>query len=132
MTDHTGRCTEAQTPAPRQALGAYVLGALDQAETDQVTAHLAHCPGCHEEYLELLDLVPLLASVTEADVVRGPLEPGPEVLDQTLAAWRRDATDPRRTTATNAEPHERPAAPATLWPPPAWQCSPPSARSPRT
>ena len=98
MTDHTGRCTEAQTPAPRQAVGAYVLGALDQAETEQVTAHLAHCPSCHEEYLELLDLVPLLASVTEADVVRGPLEPGPQVLDQTLAAWRRDATDPRRTT----------------------------------
>jgi len=65
MTDHIDRCTAPQTPSLRLAVGAYVLGALDPAETDQVTAHLDQCPSCHQEYLNLLDLVPLLACVTE-------------------------------------------------------------------
>jgi anti-sigma factor RsiW len=90
MTDHTDRCTAPKIPSLRLALGGYVLGALGSAETDQVTAHLADCPSCHEEYLELLDLVPLLACVTEADAVHGPIEPDPDALGQTLAAWRRD------------------------------------------
>ena len=99
MTDRAGRCTAPQTPALRQAVGAYVLGALDQAETDQVTVHLADCASCTEEYLDLLDLVPLLATVTESDAVHGPVEPGPDVLGQTLAAWRRDTAIPHTSTA---------------------------------
>jgi len=93
MTNRTDRCTEPQTPSLQLAVGAYVLGALDPADTDQVTAHLAHCPNCHEEYVDLLDMVPLLAGVSEADAVHGPLEPGPDVLGQTLATWRRDTTE---------------------------------------
>ena len=90
MSDHADRCTEAQTPSLQLSIGAYVLGALEPAETDEVTEHLVECQSCREEYLELLDLVPLLASVTEADAVHGPPEPDPDVLGQALAAWRLD------------------------------------------
>jgi anti-sigma factor RsiW len=47
MADRTDRCNAPQTPSLRLAIGAYALGALGQAETDQVTMHLAHCPSCH-------------------------------------------------------------------------------------
>ena len=105
MTDRVDGCTEPQSPSLHLSVGAYALGALDLAETDQITAHLARCPSCHEEFLDLLDLVPLLATVAEADAVHGPLQPGPDALDQALAAWRRDTAEPR---ASAAGPDRRP------------------------
>jgi Putative zinc-finger len=104
MTDRVDGCTEPQSPSLHLAVGAYALGALGLAEADQISTHLARCPSCHEEYLDLLDLVPLLATVAEADAVHGPLRPGPDPLDQTLAAWRRDTA---RSQTTAAEPDRR-------------------------
>jgi hypothetical protein len=108
MTDHGGRCTAAQTPALREAVGAYVLGALDSTETDQVTAHLADCHSCREEYLELLELLPLLATVTEAGAVNGPVRPGPDVLGRLLSSWRRDSVGGRRDPAGRGPLSRRP------------------------
>lgn len=104
MTELVDGCTEPQSPSLHLAVGAYALGALGLAEADQVTTHLARCSSCHKEYLELLDLVPLLATVAEADAVHGPLRPGPDMLDQTLAAWRRDTAGPE---TSAAEPDRR-------------------------
>lgn len=103
MSDHADRCIEAQTPSLQLSIGAYVLGALEPAETDEVTMHLVACHSCREEYLELLDLVPLLASVTEADAVHGPPEPDPDVLGQALAAWRLDSAAAGSGRARDAE-----------------------------
>lgn len=96
MSDHADRCTAPHNPSLRLAVGAYVLGALDPQESDEVAAHLAACPGCREEYRQSRDLVPLLAAVTEADAVHGPPAPDADMLGQTLAAWRRDTAGPHR------------------------------------
>ena len=50
-------------PHPGEALGAFVLGALDEAEAAQVRAHLAGCPGCRAEQERLADTSGLLAVV---------------------------------------------------------------------
>lgn len=48
----------------RTALGAYVLGALDLDEHQQVRAHLADCAQCRAEYDQLAGVPSLLATVT--------------------------------------------------------------------
>ena len=55
-------CTAANDPWLREAVGAYLLGALEPAENDRVAAHLAGCASCRAEYGELAELLPLLAS----------------------------------------------------------------------
>ena len=44
----------------RQALGVYVLGAIDPAERAQVDEHLASCPGCREDLAGLAGLPAML------------------------------------------------------------------------
>ena len=102
MTDHSGRCTDPQNPALREALGTYVLGALDPDETDRVAAHLARCRSCREEYLELLEVLPLLAALTETEALHGPVQPGPEILDRVLAARPQNPATPERDSAEHA------------------------------
>ncbi|MEW2624593.1 zf-HC2 domain-containing protein [Streptomyces sp. NPDC048106] len=51
----------------RLALGAYVLGKLPPAETEQVRDHLAECAECRAEHAQLTGLPALLAVVTEAE-----------------------------------------------------------------
>jgi predicted anti-sigma-YlaC factor YlaD len=53
----------------RQALGVYVLGAIDPAERALVDAHLSTCPECREELAGLAGLPALLrrVPVTEAE-----------------------------------------------------------------
>ncbi|WP_225096943.1 anti-sigma factor [Streptomyces sp. CoH27] len=53
--------------ALRMALGAYVLGALSPAETEQVRAHLETCDACRAEYEQLAGLPALLAMVTATE-----------------------------------------------------------------
>jgi hypothetical protein len=54
--------------------GAYVLGALDDAELAEFEAHLATCPECRDRVEELRPIVGLLADVR----ANGPeLDPGP-------------------------------------------------------
>ncbi|MCL9762191.1 zf-HC2 domain-containing protein [Frankia sp. AiPa1] len=67
----TGDCA-----APRIALGAYVLGALDPADRSVVEHHLAGCADCRAELSSLAGLPGLLGrlrltDVTEADELTG-------------------------------------------------------------
>lgn len=96
MNDAVSGCIAPQTPALREAVGAFVLGALGPTESDLVSAHLTDCAACRVEYAELLDLLPLLASVCEQEAVHGPVRPEPAVLGRVLASARRPARENRR------------------------------------
>jgi predicted anti-sigma-YlaC factor YlaD len=54
----------------RQALGVYVLGAIDPAERAQVDEHLATCPGCREELASLAGLPAMLRKVPVVEAER--------------------------------------------------------------
>lgn len=84
MTDRVPPCTAARDPWLREAVGAYLLGALEPEENDRVAAHLVGCANCRAEYGELTELLPLLASVTETEAVNGPVRPEPAVLGRVL------------------------------------------------
>ncbi len=85
----------------RQALGVYVVGAIDPAERSVVDRHLATCSACRDELAGLAGLPALLGRVT---LQEAELEPGtaaemqapPRLLDSMLTeqarrrrAWRR-------------------------------------------
>jgi Putative zinc-finger len=71
----------------RQALGAYVLGALSPSERAAMDAHLVWCTGCRAELVGLAGLPGLLGSVPSADVA-SLAEPGagPEALGEPVPA----------------------------------------------
>lgn len=50
----------------RHALGAFVLGGLDEVETDAVRRHLAECPTCRREHDEIAGAPALLGLVRDA------------------------------------------------------------------
>jgi hypothetical protein len=54
----------------RQALGVYVLGAIDPAERAQVDEHLAACPECREELASLAGLPAMLRKVPIVEAER--------------------------------------------------------------
>lgn len=85
MNERAPHCVAANDPWLREAVGAYLLGALEPVENDRVAAHLAVCASCRAEYGELAELLPLLASVTEAEAVNGPVKPEAAVLGRVLA-----------------------------------------------
>lgn len=91
MTDRAPQCTAGRDSWQREAVGAYLLGALEPAESDQVATHLGECAGCRAEYGELTELLPLLASVSEAEAVNGPVRPEPAVLGRVLETTTRQA-----------------------------------------
>lgn len=68
----------------RISLGSYVLGALDDAETAEVEAHLDTCAACRAELSELSGLPPLLARVSAEDIERAAAPPR-AVLDGVFA-----------------------------------------------
>ncbi|WP_194910079.1 zf-HC2 domain-containing protein [Catenulispora rubra] len=77
----------------RIALGAYVLGALDEAESQQVRKHLRECLACQKEHDELVEVRMVLdrARATSA-----------------LAAWSaRDATPSAAPQPTGPAPNKR-------------------------
>lgn len=84
MSDHRSQ---------REALGAYVVGALPPAERRDVEGHVETCASCRDEVARLSALPPLLAQL-EADEVLADL-PGqvPDVVPGLLAAV---ASDRRR------------------------------------
>lgn len=67
----------------RQALGVYVLGAIDPAERSIVDAHLSQCLDCREELAGLAGLPALLGRVPYADAERLAL--GDEELEEAPA-----------------------------------------------
>jgi hypothetical protein len=87
MTEH------AECGDVRQALGVYVVGAIDPAERVIVDAHLSQCQGCREELAGLAGLPALLRRVPVEDAERLVLdgagltnleEPPAEMLDSLL------------------------------------------------
>ncbi|MFF0157921.1 anti-sigma factor family protein [Streptomyces sp. NPDC005263] len=52
------------------ALGAYLLGALEQAERAAVERHVAHCADCRAELMELAPLVGLLQPLRDEELRR--------------------------------------------------------------
>ncbi|MBS2962300.1 zf-HC2 domain-containing protein [Actinocrinis puniceicyclus] len=96
MNDRLPPCNAPSDPWLREAIGAYLLGALEPAENDRVAAHLAECASCRAEYGELTELVPLLASVTETEAVNGPVRPEPAVLGRVLETASQHAADTGR------------------------------------
>lgn len=81
-------CAEVAELAP-----AFVLGALEAAESDSVRRHLAACPEAHPELAELHSVVPALFEAVE------PLAPPAGLKDRILAAAAAD-----RQGATDAPP----------------------------
>jgi hypothetical protein len=71
----------------RQGLGAYVLGGLDEDETEAVAAHAAECPRCRGELEELAETAELLA------VLREPIRRAPADLKRRVLG---DARPSRR------------------------------------
>jgi hypothetical protein len=66
--------------------GAYVLGALDDAERAAFVDHLRSCPECRQAVAEIEDLPGLLALVPR----EGPVDPPPTVLAHLLDEVRRE------------------------------------------
>jgi anti-sigma-K factor RskA len=58
--------------------GAYVMGALDDADRRAFEAHLETCPDCHERVAEARAAVDLLSGVTATEVAEPP--PMPDTL----------------------------------------------------
>ena len=84
-------------------LGAYLLGALDEAGEDRFAAHLAGCERCRAEAAELEGTLGLLSRSA------APVAPPPELETRTLDAIRAAAGN------GGARPPERPR-PRLAWP----------------
>jgi anti-sigma factor RsiW len=95
-------CAEVADLAP-----AFVLGALEGAESDSVRRHLAACPEAHPEMAELHSVVPALFEVVE------PVGPPAGLKERILAAAAADAQR-----ASEAQPASAPvpAAPVPATP----------------
>lgn len=70
----------------REALGAWVLGALDGPARREVEAHVATCPDCAVEVAALSPLPGLLSRVSAEDVVDGRLVVHPGLRPRMAAA----------------------------------------------
>jgi anti-sigma factor RsiW len=79
----------------RTLLGAYALGVLDQAEAQEVTAHLSTCADCRREVNELGQVRPLLDTVPPEAFLDGPPD-NDMVLQRALREIRREAPARRR------------------------------------
>jgi len=93
VSDRVPPCTATRDPWLREAVGAYLLGALEPEENDRVAGHLVTCASCRAEYGELTELLPLLASVTETEAVNGPVRPEPAVLGRVLETASQQVAD---------------------------------------
>jgi len=93
VIDRVPPCTATRDPWLREAVGAYLLGALEPEENDRVAGHLVTCESCRAEYGELTELLPLLASVTETEAVNGPVRPEPAVLGRVLETASQQVAD---------------------------------------
>jgi anti-sigma-K factor RskA len=102
----------------QDATGAYVLGALDEAELGAFEEHLAGCPACREEVAELRPAVQALPTSVD------PVDPPPSLKARIMAEVEREAA----LLAAAGPEADRPAAPA---PPRPRRWRLPSLRMPR-
>jgi|SRR5579859_969304 len=72
-----------------EALAAYAADALDQAESDQIRAHLAGCPACQAELTSLRVVTDRLANLAPRR------QPQPRLRQRVLAVVERAAQPPR-------------------------------------
>ncbi len=79
----------------RDDLGGYVFDALDPAERDAVTAHLAACPACAAELARFSGLPALLAHAEGLEIPAAPEAVEERLLDQ-IARERGAGRRPRR------------------------------------
>jgi hypothetical protein len=96
VADHTFAglsCSAVADLAP-----AFVLGALDPAESGAVRRHLAECPEAHPEMAELNSVVPALFEV--ADPVAAPAGLKERILAAAAADTQRAAVDTQRAAGT--------------------------------
>lgn len=70
----------------RQALGSYLVGALDPAERSAVETHLAGCPACREELASYAGIPGLMSRLTLDEVLGEALLPPASLLPAVLAA----------------------------------------------
>lgn len=94
MNERTSRCVSPEDPSQRESVAAYALGALEPAEADLVALHLAACESCRVEYMDVLDMLPLLASVSEQEAVSGPVRPDPALLGNVIATSLQPGSEP--------------------------------------
>ncbi|MFN8130915.1 MAG: anti-sigma factor [Solirubrobacteraceae bacterium] len=67
------------------ALGAFVLGALDDQERERVAKHVAACPACRQDVADLQVAADVLPQGVE------PVTPPPELKDRIMAVVRSEA-----------------------------------------
>lgn len=70
----------------REALGSYLLGALDPAERDRVATHLKGCVVCRDEFASYAALPGLMSRLSREEIVADQLDPPAALLPRTLAA----------------------------------------------
>ncbi len=80
----------------REALGAYVLGALEPDERREVEAHLADCAACRDELARLSALPPLLEHLTAAEAADASLIPSPALAARLTATTLQEGQRLRR------------------------------------
>jgi anti-sigma factor RsiW len=76
--------------ATTQALGTYLVGALDPRERADVEAHLGICPGCRDELAGLAALPGLMSRLTADEVLAGPPPVDDALLERLLVAAGRE------------------------------------------
>jgi anti-sigma factor RsiW len=76
--------------ATTQALGTYLVGALDPRERADVEAHLGICPGCRDELAGLAALPGLMSRLTVDEVLAGPPPVDDALLERLLVAAARE------------------------------------------
>ena len=74
----------------REALGAYVVGALHPAERRELEEHLSGCRDCTDELTRLTPLPGLLGRVSEQEVNASLLVPSDDLLDGVIRRLARD------------------------------------------
>ena len=109
MAEHTFagmRCSEVADLAP-----AFVLGALEAAESDSVRRHLAECPEVHAEMAELHSVIPALFESID------PVEPPSGLRERIRAAAAADLGTRQPVEAQPMAQAPTPSAPAVPAPP---------------
>jgi anti-sigma factor RsiW len=79
-----------------EALGAYVLGALDDQETAEVREHLAQCAECRTELDMVSAIRETLNEVPPEAFLDGPPDGGDLLLQRTLREMRRERNTSKR------------------------------------
>ena len=110
MTDRT----EIDCSSVEDLGAAYALGAVDAAEEDRMSSHLATCPEAHATAREMIDAAAVLPASLEA------LEPPASLRDRLLATAARTPQDHRPAPSVAVSPRPAATGPRVAW----WRLSP--------